>query len=385
MDDDNKKEKEIIELFKQLPKMKDERPKTEIYRNVKYKSDKKQRKPVLIPIYAIAAALLFFIVAVPLLFQQSQSNLSMEKSTRENDIASTAEENANISLFREQKQDNNASELEKSSDKSDLTTAVYDHENNNGIATFGVVTGDAIAIPISIQTEWDEKKDWLANYRAAAQKFDPEAYGFKKFALLIDAMNYNQEEKTVYVTISPENKEFFIENEMQLSYMVDYTVRSQDVKQVKFVDEKNQPVELGEFGVMQPQNISILKKPHYQYEVNGREYIVPADLTSESLTEAVSSMKLPPNNSYTSLILNGIDPIVKGEEKEAIIGFKETLYLDEGDSKAKVKMIEGMLFTAKEFGFDHVQFENIEPERWEEFDFSNPVPVPTYLNLLEVK
>ncbi|MFK4997726.1 hypothetical protein ACI2OX_10380 [Bacillus sp. N9] len=39
--------------------------------------------------------------------------------------------------------------------------------------------------------------------------------------------------------------------------------------------------------------------------------------------------------------------------------------------------------TAKDFGYKQLQFENIEPEQWDRFDFTKPITVPVAANLIE--
>ena len=163
--------------------------------------------------------------------------------------------------------------------------------------------------------------------------------------------------------------------------MIQYTLRYQDVKLVKFVDEKGDKVELGEYGIVQPLPIKkTLKTAHYLYTLSdGNMYIMPADLESDTLNEAIDNMKILPNDFYQSLIPESVSPeLIQVEDATATIGFKEPLDLQQGDQHVNMRMIEGLLLTAKEFGYSNVKFENIGPQNWEDFHFENPVQSPFF-------
>ncbi|MEK3885945.1 hypothetical protein [Bacillus sp. FSL K6-3431] len=378
-------DKKLIKLMEQLPDIEDKRPKDEIFRNVKYGLQKKKKRTRLIPVLSAIAAVLFLAIVIPLFFQQSGGNfMSMDSAKQENHLNSS-EEKTEMSIQSKRSMDSNESELIQSSDSYEMVTSVYDTgQNADDIVTFGAVTTDGFVVPISMRVE-DVKPDWLSTLKHTAASINLEASGFEEVSPLIKAMRYGEDSKTIDVEITDDNIAFFTKNEKQLMQMIEYTVQTQGIEIVKFVNDHHDPVELGAYGVLQDLIVKdISKKPYFLYEYeNGGKYIIPADLASTNFTDALSDLKNVPNDFYQALIPEEVTLSSKeGENGGVIIQFKEVFILDKGDLHANIRMIEGILLTAKAFGYDTVKFENILPLHFDNFDFSNPISVPYSANLI---
>ncbi|MBS4176474.1 hypothetical protein [Lederbergia citrea] len=382
----NHSEEKMIKLLKQLPAMKDRRSMHDIYRNVQTNVHKKQKRPMFIPAISGFAALLLFLLIFPVILQQSSGD-----SFR---INQEAKDSANSGESSDMKMDMKSMVIEDNSveqfaeTESHLRTAVYKEDmENSELVTFGAVTDDAHVLPVSILLpKAANHESWLNYYKETADSFDLTQYGFHDINPLIKALDYDDKTKTAKVIITSKNMAFFNMYEKQVMEMLDYTLASQDIELVKFVNEIDEPVELGEFGVLQDRTLKkITKKSHYLYELgNGDMYIVPALSRSATLAAAIESLKFSPNDYYPSLIPENVRPEVAQEYKtEAVITFKKPLDLQRGDRSVNMRMIEGILLTAKEFGYQKVKFENIEQRTWEDFNFDQPIQVPYAPNLLK--
>jgi len=385
----NQSNERIIKILKKFPTVTDDRPMDEVYRNVNKNIIKKRKKPVYIPVLVGIAALMFFVLMIPTIFQQSSGNLISLQNDKKDSAAESGELRMDIRAtddtadagYAEKASDesadaNNAENFAYSGESSSLRTAVYDEDiAENGITTIGVVSEDAIVVPISLL-----KNKMESTSRNIAD------YGFQDMKTLLDSMDLDVGSQIITVTIDSNNRDFFLHNEKHINNMLQYTLRYQDVELVKFVDGKGDKVELGEFGIVPDLSIKkTLKTAHYLYTLsNGNMYIMPADLESDNLSEAIDQMKILPNDFYKSLIPENVSPeLIQAKDATATIGFKEQLDLEQGDQHANMRLIEGLLLTAKEFGYSNVKFENIEPQNWEEFHFENPVKVPYSSNRLK--
>ncbi len=378
-------DKKIIKLLEKFPHIEDERSKDDVYQRVKNGMQRKKKKAMVLPALAMVAVVSLFAFTTPMLIQQYKGKFNTEQAKQE-DFSIVSEEKADRSIQTKRNMDRSESEIIQSSEEPNMITSVYNEEiQTNAIVTLGVVTADAIVIPISIRTE-EIQRDWLSTFKASAQLIDWEALGFKDLSPLLSAMSYDQDRRILHVKITSNNEEFFLKYEKQIMEMIEYTVGLQDVEKVAFINGENEPVELGAFGIIPNLDLrNKAKKAYYLYKqagMNASSYLVPFKLESAHFSDAVANMKKPPNDFYQTLIPKEVT-FSAGENVngEALIAFNERLLLDEGDVAAKIRMIEGMLLTAKEYGYKTVQFENIEPLVWQGFDFNRPIDVPYSANL----
>jgi len=390
----DREDDKVIQLFKKLPTVEDKRSMDEIYRNIKLGMNKKQKKPIFVPVLTSIAGLLVFLLIFPFIFQTSPIDYLSSQSKVQESADSGSTMNQAAESRKLEKDMNKADEkitmyTEEAMDvKSTLKTAVYEEETiGNDMYTFGVVTTkDGVAIPITLLEQESTDGDWLKQNREKAKAFNAQAYGFRDFSTLLEAMKINVEAKEARITINPENRPFFETNEKQLEYMVQYLMRSQNIRVVKFVNENDEPAELSHFGIVQEVKIEKnMKKAYFLYPVSkDSEYLVPADLISDSLADALKDMKNEPNDFYKTVIPDTVSAeVVKEDNSDVTIKFDKRIELDQGDQLKNMQLIEGILLTAKEFGKTEVQFENIEPLQWESFQFDQPIKVPIAPNLIK--
>ncbi|HEY4554490.1 MAG TPA: hypothetical protein VIG80_14960 [Bacillaceae bacterium] len=397
----DKDEEKLIALLGKLPDIKDRRPMDEVYRQMDAALNrrKKKRFPVLIPALSGLAALLLIILIVPAMTDSPVMEQAQDKGgSQEIAVMDQPESSRNSSLkesVRDEAKEEQRSEPKEAEQNPPAQTldvpgktAVYQEDLAEGeLVTIGAAAPDAIVIPVSIMLQGERKGDWTDTYRDAASKISLESYGLELFKPLLQNFQYDADAKTATVTIQSSEKAEFDQHEKLLSEMVKYAVSSKDVQTVHFVDETGAIPEMSHYGEMPDQEIPpFAKKAHYAYKLgNGEMLIVPGNGEPESLEEAIIAMKESPNDLYQTLIPADIQlEVAKTGEGQAVISFKEPLDMAKGDGAANMRMLEGLLMTAKEYGHREVLFKNILPVKWAGFDFEKPVGVPVAPNLLRV-
>jgi len=213
----DREDDKVIQLFKKLPTVEDKRSMDEIYRNIKLGMNKKQKKPIFVPVLTSIAGLLVFLLIFPFIFQTSPIDYLSSQSKVQESADSGSTMNQAAESRKLEKDMNKADEkitmyTEEAMDvKSTLKTAVYEEETiGNDMYTFGVVTTkDGVAIPITLLEQESTDGDWLKQNREKAKAFNAQAYGFRDFSTLLEAMKINVEAKEARITINPENRPFF--------------------------------------------------------------------------------------------------------------------------------------------------------------------------------
>lgn len=381
---DQKNEK-LIQLLNQLPKVTDERPKEEIYRNIKKKMNKpKPKRTIFIPAISTFASLIVVLLLFPVIFQQSPADLLMKKEVKES-AESHDMDNRQYSVKERAKMDTENEEANMNAaqnfDVADLKTAAYE-EDGVKVYTYGVLTADAVAIPVSL-VDPVSNEDWLTRFKEVSKTLDDPRYGLQDVSSFINSIRIDNP-TTARIIIDSSNRSL-LNNGDVLKTLVQYTFKNSDIETVRFTDEDGNKVEDGHYGEIQDEPISeISQKAYFLYKGDiENSYIVPDNSEVSTLEDAVDKMDEAQSDYLLPLIPKNVELEVHTEDSEvATIRFKDHFNLLEGDLEENMRMIEGLLLTAKEFGFEFVQFENLSQEEWHGFHFGQPVKVPIAPNVL---
>ncbi|WP_062104776.1 GerMN domain-containing protein [Bacillus niameyensis] len=379
-------DEKIIQLLNQLPKVTDQRPKEEIYRNIKKQMSKtKPKRTIFIPAISTFAGLLVVLLLFPVIFQKSPTDLLMKKEIKE----SAESHDANISLYsaKERAKTDMENEEEKMNaaqnfDVADLKTAAYE-EDGFKVYTYGVLTADyAEAIPVSV-IDPVSNEDWLTRMKDVSKTLDDPRYGLQNMDPFINSIRID-DPATARIIIDSSNR-YLLDNGNVLKKLVQYTFKNTNIKTVHFTDEDGNKVEDGHYGEIPDEAISeTSQKAYFLYKGDAEiSYIVPDNSDVNTLQDAIEKMDEAQSDYLLPLIPENVQLEVQtGESKVATIRFKNSFELLEGDQEENMRMIEGLLLTAKEFGFEFVQFENLSQEEWQGFNFSQPIKVPIAPNVL---
>ncbi|MCJ7839427.1 hypothetical protein MUB24_00605 [Lederbergia sp. NSJ-179] len=390
----NHHDKKILQLLKQLPEVTDHRSKEEIYRNMKraiQEKPKKSKRRVLIPTLSSIAVLLIFILVSPVLLGPFPFERSANKQ-EESQLADHQPESSSSQVRRsaqpEEKSDADtmqANEVRKQTRS--LKTAVYSEDlKKDEVFTYGSLTNDEGLIPVSVSLlvpKHEDESSWLEQYKEAAKEMQEKSTGLINIDPLLDSVVIEDTTTARVIMDKDFRKNFHYQDGLDdfIQSLFQYT----DIDYVSFTDENGQPVEFGNSGIKQDQTIEKQQhKAQFLYETsNGEPFIVADHTSSENLDEAIQRMKKAPDGFRQSLIPNGIQPEVVQEDNEMVtVQFEQPLNLVEGDQQENMWMIEGILLAAKDFGFQSVQFDNIESEHWQGFRFDQPIQIPVAPNVL---
>ncbi|MGE8204371.1 hypothetical protein ACQKP0_07375 [Heyndrickxia sp. NPDC080065] len=387
-------ERHLEDLLTNMPKMIDHRSPEEIYNNIISNQNRNLRKKraFLIPSVIVAAAAILIILISSSFFVQPNNNqvATADKSNVKKDSAEKKtdplyEKSENLPFLENQ---NTAADKVDKGKPSSLPkestemSAVYEKDmNENDIFNYGVFTKDAIVVPISVIVP-KSNSEWLTKYLDTLKKLPFKKWGFSSDPIFTGELEYHQSDKKLHIIINLKDWSKVPEYvEQNLNNILNYSFAYQDdVSEVDFSDEHGNQVELNNTGLLETtiKINKILKKGYFIYEnTNGKNLLIPSDEKYDSLGKALKNMKIAPNDYYRPLIPKNIITTVKEESREhVIIQFKDRLNLSNNNVLDYKTMLDGILLTAKNFGYKFVSFKNISPLKWEEYDFSSQISVP---------
>lgn len=388
----DKEDHQLEELLSNMPKMADHRGPDEIYQAIEQKAKRKRRKKrsIFIPaLTAVAAAILFILISPAFSGNVKKDLASSGNSFSEKAVQNSKnaeQQNKSITLM-ESKEDRSSKALTKeSTDIQAKKTAVYEQDlTENDVITYGLFTKDAFLVPVSVVVP-KSNSEWITKFKETIKTVPLEEWGFTNIPLLQGDIHYDEATKNLHIVLKREEWSKIPESvELNLSKLIQYSFASQDVKDVEFSDENGDQVELSNIGTIKSTTINKTPKTgYYTYKLNDeRNLLVPSDATFETLEEALNGMKEKPNDFYYSVIPDNVNISVSNvNPKQVDIEFKDKVNLLDESHNDYMAMIEGMLLTAKDFGYSSVFFNNIEPLEWEGFTFSEPIKVPYSPNRL---
>jgi len=382
-------ENHVEELLRNMPKIKDNRNIDDIYYSVQKQMIKKtkSKKMLFIPALSLLAVVILMVVISPIFFsQEEKQSSSLDRSDHKEAVAMTAsKQKAELKKTEQDKPDVNANRSDK-----DLIskTAVY-HEDlkENNVFTYAVLTNDAVVVPVSVLAPKKDNSDWVNQYKTIGKTLAQKTPALDNFLLIHGGLAYDADTKILHITIAKKDVPSINESiQLNLNRMVQYSFAYQNVKLVDFSDENGSPIEIGELGEIESQEIN--KTPQTAYYLytssDGKDYLLPTDETFSSYQSALDAMKTMPDDFHQPVIGQDINMKVREENKnQAIVQFTNSVQIDKEENP--MDMIEAILLTAKNFGFKSVQFENVKPVQWDGFDFSKPVEVPIAPNKISME
>lgn len=407
-------EDQLEKLLRQMPKVKDERDPSKIYREVQVGLDKRQRQWKLMPAFALAAAVLIFAIITPLFFQNmSSQNSSMDESaingtrsgymessnadTASND-AVDADENQTFTKEFNPTEDGESNELLPMNVMNQSFVVENGLEEANYVVTIGVsalsenAMSDigAFTFPISLVVSKNEEDTHFSALERIRYELDYEELGLEEPFLndgaILSMGTYAGgtpmtiiEVGDLYVSYSS-LKQFTLEDQIKETLRWtpytyhEYTSDGNNKGVVIGNDVKNEPISLTVFA----------KRAYFKYQATEETpmFLVPSQATFETITEALTTMTTRPDQ-YSE---NKIDPSIP-----------ETIQIEnvqtggEGSSTVRIVLspssvltntdetifaLQAMLMTAKEFGFQQVIFETDQNGMIGNIQLNEPIDVP---------
>ncbi|WP_421379327.1 hypothetical protein ACOJQI_15160 [Bacillus salacetis] len=392
MKKNNWEETEIENLLREMPSLKDSRSREEIYQAVSGDKAAKRPKSWGYPALAGIAAVLILALITPSLFnsmnntefENSASDMAVEESAdtgiAEKEIASLperTEENSNAGGA----ESNHESIMMMEAETADLTNVYEEDLLQYDVFTYGLVTADAFAVPVSVLVEKSETGNWLERFEEVSSGIPEEDWGFDNYYPLEGSLRIDKETNELTYTVTDEEQGKLSGGGEKLFYdSIVMVLESSPYEKVKLRNADGSVPSFSHMGEVS----EIIKTVHsnkgyYKYTSgNGDSYLVPGEEKFESVNDALSKMKTSPNGFLESVIANDVQFETTIENNLLTLSFNKELTLK--DNPDSLLLIEGILMTAKEFGFEAVLFENVESTDWKGFDFSQPVTVPVSPN-----
>ncbi|MBM7584394.1 hypothetical protein JOC86_000931 [Bacillus pakistanensis] len=389
---------EIEELLKKLPEIKDGRSPNEVYYNVQRKMNKRLSVKPWLPVIATISAILILAFITPTFINQysSSEDSEMENSNEAQELYSfdksveeKVERNGNVSTQNESSNDAAISK-EGPNQKMEMVPAT-----TNKLSVYGedlshydsfyyrFITTDATTVPVSVLVK-KEKNDqgWLTRFNTISKEIPEKEWGFEDTYPLDGELSINHE--TLEYTI-PEKHQIDQSSTTENNFIKifqysligsgfqEIVLKTHDGKVPKFSHSGSIPkIEVEE---------TMTKKAYYRYELsNNDSYFVKGNKSYDTVEAALNAMKAAPNSMYKSILPSKISFDVSRNGTTVNIAFKHQMNLNDFNSKESMALVEGILLTASEFGYKKVTFENIEPPKWESFNFTEPVEVPVSPN-----
>jgi len=404
MSNDKWSEQKIEQLLSQVPKLNDTRSKEQILnrlkeeKSLKGQTSTKKRRYWAPPAVAVAALITLTLLTASFLNQSNSSNestanqtMDMEaaKSMETEEIEITNDINEPPSMKVAEDGEGEAGESATfnltSLSSGSYGTAVYSTDLSDDVTLFRVgLSGEAAnSVPVTflihktqIEEDFGDKNPTsLELYQMYAPRIDEEGLGFSEYHPYKGSFST---EGTTLIHTLPKDHDYDMASGNNTVFTQTLKETFQEYNQIVFRNEDGSPVVFDQVGEpSKPMNLNDGGYNYYLYsQSNGSVYLTPNFGESyKSLPEALLQMKENKNDIYTSVIPQGITFEVKNEKGITHVIFNKAVDLEQMDSTTAMNMIEGLLLTGASFG-QPLQFENVVQENWNNFDFTQPLPIP---------
>ncbi|PLT34834.1 hypothetical protein [Bacillus sp. V5-8f] len=397
---------DIEELLKKLPEIKDKRNPNEMFQSVMLKTGK-QKKRNWIPIIAAVSAL--FLLAVLASTQMTGHNQTATENAKIEKKAESGESQSGkgASIHSQDPSRSDAFEEDKRTGKNEKEASVADEQEETSrdnsaievkrkgavlLSSYSVIASNAksdsvitvgvpdkqanYVVPVTYIADEDVpggKQDQLLK---AMSVVDEESLGLAEYFPLNVKMTPESEGRTVNIDI-PAGSKLLLEDMLFFSVMQE-TFKYQDIEKLTFSSEGTPGVEFSHMGPLQELKINHTDNKaylFYQLDDSAPKLLVPSINAYQSMEEAMVAMK---NGTGDQTILPSI-PMgftwnsVEKRGSNVIIEVNDGTDLKDNDEY--LRALEAILFTAKNFGYQNVEFRNAKLESIGPYHLKEPVPV----------
>lgn len=356
-------EEQIKELLNQLPAVKDHRSPQDIYKRLTMASSKKKSAVRWIgPACAAAIAVYIAFIISPHFFDQAQPQ---QKEASQENAVTNAE----------------TADSPKAASSLDQTSFVVPEKEQNNYVTVAIADAEtSTIIPISI-------KKTNADQTIQDMLLESSELGIVDHAITIPSfideveVKEKPKQKELSVRVHQLITAFSVKDDTLLKKLLKESLEWSPYEKIKFSsDEKESSVRIGSYGTFT--EISIpkqSKRAFYLYQnKQGQDLLVPSEKTFHTVKEAIKNMESSNQKGVAPLIETGAVQSVTNKQKHLYIRFSKDSEVE--DSIAGILMLEGLLLTAKEFGFTEVTFTETRTKKIGRYNVSDAIPVPSAPN-----
>jgi hypothetical protein len=387
-------DRQLEELLRQMPKIKDHRHPRDIYQNLSIKTKRNNRITWIFPGMALAAALLLFLILAPdltNLFNGPEHSKEIQSTSADHTNNAKIESNKQeFSLKKSQNQDAQSMSL-----KSDIVskTALYQEDVQSGkVLTYWIPDNQGqLLVPVSTIIQHPGNKHWLQLFNENMVNLKEKEWGLSDYYPLDAHIKMNKQENSLVVDV-PENHPYGqgSTNEINFVNAIQKNVSTNGFeKRIQFTTNGKPGIKFGNFGEKTEIDIPLLKnRAFFLYVPDGKDvpFLVPSQDSYKDLEAALNAMQmdqseqglkapLSPSFSLSIKTIKNGTLILSVQQNSILENVPNTIY-----------SFEAILLTAKDFGLKKVMLENANLQQLGPFDLTkiNSVPVaPNYRMIQE--
>ncbi|KMM61367.1 RsiX protein [Bacillus glycinifermentans] len=367
-------EERLKTLLSQLPTVKDDRSPHQIYQKLLHAQPKKTPSKKRYGAFAATVCILFLLMLItPQLVYQTKV-----QNGEKPDIASGSQSKV------EAKHKETKTAVDRS--ESANTYVVPSDQKDNYITFAFPDDSKSVVVPVSIRKNAGMKtvEDALNEYaRLDADQFEP------LDTIFFQHVTFSEETESQSVTlqVNKDISKISTDDFELLKEVINETFKWGSYDTVQFVSNGEPGVTIDSYGLLMDLSIEQkTRKGYFLYEdSDGEQFLVPSHESYQSINEAISQMQHGESGSHIKSILSGDRAIQAVEEngKELIIRFSSSV--DFQNQSDDILMLEGLLLTAKDFGYTKVKFTNANTDKIGSYDLTKPIPVPYAPNPITIK
>lgn len=393
MNNDKRKEDKLIKILHQFPNIDDKRSMEEIYMNIQEEMNTPKKSPlynkkrILWPSLATVAVMFLSLFLVINHFNQQsvndsnadEINIALDKSMEQNVVKENDE------LFNSQGSD----QVELFTNKTQLLleerNAVYldDLKEDDFVVTIGIPDVEVMnVIPVSVVVKKDSGNHWIDYYNFVYENIDEEKLGLSEYYPYDGTLKYENNQIRLDLMTDHEYDYGSISEEIFFKSL-DY-LKYQNIDKVYLNEGSNRGVDFSHTGKIYEYKIDDSRSGYLIYQTKNQVYFTPSPNKFDSIEDALLDMKNK-NETYhlEPSIPNQIEfSVANNESNQLKLEFRNDIKLIENNET--IRMIEAILLTAKEYGYDTVLFENINLYNIGPFNLQNPIEVPIAPNPVQM-
>lgn len=378
-------EDQLEKLLQQLPSVKDKQNPKDLYQSVYFNyQGRKKRRIWIAPTVATIAVLFIIALISPFLFEgitgtreesamDSASSSSSESKIAKNE-SQTEVQMAESSLNEDMDKEN----VELSKKELKQETFVTDADDSAKIITVGLTDNNLQnIIPVSFTEEaGKEELDQI-------ESFNPEKFTDKLGPLSIPMKNTDLEKENndeIIINYKADNSSITGSgSEIAYKESIIETFRWIGYKKANLYTNGEEGIDFSNYGQETQLEISETRNKAYlvyQYDESKEKLLVPSRESLPSLEKAIQVMRKGiEEQQLKPSIQDNIGEIIITEDGERLeIDFTQSANVE--NNEVSIIMLESILLTAKDFGYETVKFNGTKEKEIGVMDVSEPVEVP---------
>ncbi|MFS0656390.1 sigma X negative regulator [Bacillus sp. 179-C3.3 HS] len=351
-------EERLKVLLSQLPKVEDNRSSKQVYQQMLLASTKKKKQVKWIgPAVATVVVLFMAFIISPQLFQRAAYD------TKKIELrADQAQVNATVEAVK--KTTDESFHVVSSADQQKFMTIAYIDESTSHV------------VPISIEKD-NQDTQVQALLRTYEQLQLPDMT--KPLQSYIEMVDVTEKGETLVIQLKSDLSIDTLKEANRFKDMIKETLKWSQYEKVEVKSINGAKLQLGSQGSVGTIPIAKqTKHAYYALENNSGTFLVPSKKQYATYEDAVEAMK--------QVSETGLDPLIHQERIEDVTSNGKQVTITFGtatpltDSTDHVQLIEGLLLTAKDFGYTDVLIQNAGIDQVGPYELKNSLEVPALPN-----